>query len=67
MRLLEAVSKVLAFRAVPTTILLVLIYGIIFSTVLITDELPNVPKNQRGLNLDQAYLDLHKVRKLFSS
>ncbi|KIJ66081.1 hypothetical protein HYDPIDRAFT_110222 [Hydnomerulius pinastri MD-312] len=57
----DRVAAVLAFNTIPTTVLLVLIYGAIFSTVLVTDELPGVPKNTRGLDLDQAFLDLHQV------
>ena len=62
MHIWHSVSTVLGFRTVPTTVLLTLIYAAIFSTVLITDELPDVPKDTGGLNLDQAYADLHQVR-----
>ncbi|KAF9222451.1 hypothetical protein BS17DRAFT_708764 [Gyrodon lividus] len=55
------VATVLAFNTIPTTVLLVLIYTAIFSTVLVTDNLPAVPKHTRGLDLDQAWLDLHQV------
>ncbi|KAH7911326.1 hypothetical protein BJ138DRAFT_937247 [Hygrophoropsis aurantiaca] len=55
------VSAVLAFRTIPTTVLLVLIYAAVFSTVLITDTLPSIPKNTQGLDFTQAYADLHQV------
>ncbi|KAH7883336.1 hypothetical protein F5I97DRAFT_1904225 [Phlebopus sp. FC_14] len=61
MRILERVSAILAFRTIPTTVLVVLIYVAIFTSVLVTDELPAIPKNTRGLDVDQAYLDLHQV------
>ncbi|KAH7920604.1 hypothetical protein BV22DRAFT_1097866 [Leucogyrophana mollusca] len=61
MGFLDGVSAVLAFRTIPTTILLVLIYATVFSTVLVTDKLPSIPKNTRGLDFPQAYADLHQV------
>ncbi|KAF9237861.1 hypothetical protein BU15DRAFT_88557 [Melanogaster broomeanus] len=61
MSIRDRVAAVLAFNTIPTTVLLVLIYAAIFSTVLVTDNLPAVPKNTRGLALDQAWLDLHQV------
>jgi len=62
MQFWQSISTVLGFRTVPTTILLILVYAAVFSTVLVTDELPDVPKDQGGLDLDQAYADLHQVR-----
>lgn len=62
MKFWDAVSAVLGFRSVPTTVLLVLVYVAVFTTVLVTDELPAVPSNQGGLNITQAYADLHQVR-----
>jgi hypothetical protein len=67
MSIRNRVATVLGFNAIPTTILLVLIYAAIFSTVLVTDNLPSVPKDTRGLDLDQAWLDLHQVSLLISS
>lgn len=58
----EKISKVLGFRTLPTTIFASLIYLAVFVSVLVTDELPNVPRNQGGLDLEQAYQDLHEVR-----
>lgn len=57
----EYITSVLAFRNIPTTILILAIYIATFTSVLVTDRLPNVPKNQRGLNLTEAYADLHQV------
>ena len=50
-----------SFRTLPTTFLAVLVYLAIFISVLVTDELPATPKDQRGLNLTQAYSDLRQV------
>jgi hypothetical protein len=61
------VSTVLGFRTVPTTVLVILIYAAVFSSVLVTNELPGVPKDQGGLNIHQAYTDLHQVRFRCSS
>ena len=61
MKFWDAISSVLCFRSIPTTVLLVLVYATVFTTVLVTDELPDVPKNQDGLNISQAYADLYQV------
>ncbi|KAF8921991.1 putative zinc metalloprotease [Mucidula mucida] len=61
MTIAQKFSAVLGFRTVPTTVLVVLIYLATFISVLVTDQLANVPKNQRGLNLDEAYADLHQI------
>jgi hypothetical protein len=62
MGFLSGLSAVLAFRTIPTTILITVIYAAIFSTLLVTDQLPSVPKHTRGLDFQQAYRDLHEVR-----
>jgi hypothetical protein len=61
MQIVEAIAKVLAFRTLPTTILVVLIYGVMLSAVVVRNQVADVPKNQMGLNLAQAYEDLHHV------
>jgi hypothetical protein len=61
MGFLTGLSAVLAFRTVPTTILITVIYAAIFSALLITDQLPSVPKRTQGLDFQQAYRDLHEV------
>ena len=50
-----------AFNTIPTTVLLVFVYAAIFSAVLVTDKLPRVPGDTRGLDLDQAWSDLHQA------
>ena len=61
MRILDRIPAVLAFRTVPTAVALVVVYAAIFISVLLTDQIPSIPKHTRGLDLDQAYLDLHQV------
>lgn len=61
MSIYARLRAILAFNTVPTTVLLILIYAAIFSTVLVTDNLPQVPRDTRGLDLDRAWWDLHRV------
>ncbi|KAK0465552.1 putative zinc metalloprotease [Desarmillaria tabescens] len=61
MTLVQKITSVFAFRSLPTTVLTSLIYLAILISVLVTDDLPAVPKNRKGLDLDQAYSDLHKI------
>ncbi|CCM01529.1 uncharacterized protein FIBRA_03585 [Fibroporia radiculosa] len=49
------------FASGPVTALTVVLYGFIFWLALYTDELFDVPKDTRGLDLDRAYADLHKI------
>jgi hypothetical protein len=50
-----------AFRAIPTTLLTLITYLSVFIALVITDVLPDVPKNQGGLNIQEAYEDLRQV------
>ncbi|KAG0693423.1 hypothetical protein DFH29DRAFT_396814 [Suillus ampliporus] len=61
MGFLSGISAVFAFRTVPTTIFIAVIYAAVFSTLLVTDQLPSVPKHTRGLDFQQTYRDLHEV------
>jgi hypothetical protein len=58
---LEKAAPVLAFRAIPTILLALISYLSIFIALIVTDALPNVPQNQDGLNIQQAYEDLRQV------
>ncbi|KAI0343578.1 hypothetical protein BDW22DRAFT_1356037 [Trametopsis cervina] len=49
------------FHPVPVSVLVFLLYAAVFTSVLVTDETPGVPKNQRGLDLCEAYNDLHAI------
>ncbi|KDQ56337.1 hypothetical protein JAAARDRAFT_36511 [Jaapia argillacea MUCL 33604] len=53
-------KKFLAHRFVPT-ILVAASYIAIFAVVLVTDDPPPVPSDQGGLNLTQAWDDLHVI------
>ncbi|KAF7295517.1 Peptide hydrolase [Mycena indigotica] len=61
MQIVEAIARVLAFRTLPTTVLTITLYAALFLAILYTDEVPAVPKDQRGLNLTEAYADLHHI------
>ena len=50
------------FASAPVSVLAVLIYAIIFAAIIYTDELYDIPKNTKGLDVDRAYADLHQVR-----
>jgi hypothetical protein len=65
MKIYEMFAQVLAFRTVPTTLLLVLVYVGIFSSVLITDNLQKLPK-KGSAELEEAYADLHQVSVVLS-
>jgi acetylornithine deacetylase/succinyl-diaminopimelate desuccinylase-like protein len=61
MTLVEGIAKVFAFRTLPATVLAVLVYLVLFGAVQYGDRVPKVPKNQKGLDLAQAYADLHQI------
>lgn len=65
MAILEYISRAFAFRNTPTTVLLVAIYIAAFASVLITDELPAVPKHRR-LQVEAAYADLQQVSRVYA-
>ncbi|PPQ82431.1 hypothetical protein CVT25_008363, partial [Psilocybe cyanescens] len=54
-------ASVLGYRVLPTSIFALLAYAAIFFALTITDTLSNAPTpaKQRGLDLAQAYTDLH--------
>ncbi|KAL1759812.1 putative zinc metalloprotease [Schizophyllum commune] len=61
MGVVDYLVAAISFRTLPTTFVAVLVYLAIFISVLVTDELPATPKDQRGLNLTQAYSDLRQI------
>ena len=63
MKIVEYIARVFAFRNTPTTVLLLAVYVAIFASVLVTDQLPRVPKARRGA-VDEAYADLQAVSSL---
>ena len=54
-------ANLFRFRVWPVSVVTLLVYGAIFTAVLVTDQTPSVPKDLHGLDLDQSYRDLHKV------
>ncbi|KAJ7766790.1 hypothetical protein B0H16DRAFT_1522499 [Mycena metata] len=61
MQLVERFATVFAFRTLPTTFLALLLYAVVFGAVLFGDIVPKVPKDQKGLDLTEAYADLHQI------
>ncbi|KAF7322407.1 Peptide hydrolase [Mycena chlorophos] len=63
MQIVEGIARALGFRTLPTTVLTVAVYAALLSAVIYTDDVPSVPppKGQHGLNLTQAYADLHEI------
>ncbi|KAJ7161515.1 hypothetical protein C8R43DRAFT_337223 [Mycena crocata] len=61
MQIMETIAKVLAFRTLPTTVLVLVVYAGLFGAVLFGNQVAEVPKNQNGLDLAQAYADLHHI------
>ncbi len=61
MELKSWLSAPFKFAPIPVSVLAVLLYGVVFASVLVTDQTPAVAKDLGGLNLNQAYDDLHRV------
>ena len=58
----------MAFGSISAvTVSLIVIYAFVFSVVLVTDRVPGIPQDTRGLNLEQAFYDLHQVRVISDS
>lgn len=62
MPILDTFLSIFSFKTLPTTLLVLLAYAVVFTSVLVTDELPNVPNHRNGLNISKAYTDLRVVR-----
>ncbi|KAG1719750.1 hypothetical protein EDB19DRAFT_1836445 [Suillus lakei] len=46
---------------VHTTIFIAVIYAVVFSALLVTDQLPSMPKHTWGLDFQHTYRDLYEV------
>jgi hypothetical protein len=60
------IAPALAFRTVPNTILIVVVYVTILASVFLTNQLPPIGKSEKlrkalGLNLTEAWADLHTI------
>ena len=51
----------LKFRPIQVSVFTFLLYGLVFLSVLVNDQTPEVSDNLNGLNLAQTYEDLHQV------
>lgn len=62
--MLERLASPFKFTAASVAAVAVVIYAALFTSVLVFDDLPRVPKNTRGLDLDRAYEALSVVRHI---
>ncbi|KAH9485854.1 Vacuolar membrane protease [Psilocybe cubensis] len=63
MTITSKAASVLGYRVLPTSIVALLSYAAVFFALLFTNSLSSVPTpvKQRGLDLEQAYKDLHHI------
>jgi hypothetical protein len=59
-KIVDAILSPLVFSRYPVSILAILLYGLVFSSVLFSDSLPRVNYSE---DFDQAVTDLTKVRE----
>ena len=59
-KIVDAILSPLVFNRYPVSILVALLYGLVFASVLFSDSLPRVKDSK---DFDQAVTDLTKVRK----
>lgn len=59
-KIVDTILSPLAFNRYPVSILAVILYGLVFSSVFISDSLPKVNYSK---DFDQAITDLAKVRE----
>ena len=55
---------IFAYRTIPVTLLISSIYIAIFTALFVTDSVPEIPQDTHGLDIEQAYADLHNVSSL---
>jgi len=58
-KIADAILSPLVFNRYPVSILVALLYGLVFASVLVSDSLPRVKYTK---DFDQAVTDLTKVR-----
>lgn len=54
----------LQFTKGSTSVLLIAVYAAVFTGVLVSNSTPKIPKDTLGLDLNEAYYDLHQVLHL---
>ena len=60
------IAPLFRFAPVQVTVLALVLYAAVFISVLVLDELPSLPKDYEGLDLDQAFEALSKVSSTYS-
>jgi len=55
----------LQFTKGSTSVLLIVVYAAVFTGVLVSNSTPKIPKDTLGLDLNEAYYDLHQVGTSF--
>ena len=63
-RTAKAIFSMLRFTQTSTTLLLVAVYTVVFTGVLLSNSTSKIPEDKLGLDLNEAYYDLHQVRYL---
>jgi len=53
--------NILTYRTIPVTVLIATIYILIFLALYQTNSVSGIPEDTHGLDLEQAYVDLHHV------
>ncbi|KAJ3536744.1 hypothetical protein NM688_g6793 [Phlebia brevispora] len=61
MELKEWLKQPFKFTAIPVSVFAVLLYGSVFIAALLADQTAKVSKNLGGLDLAQAFDDLHRI------
>ncbi|KAI1790376.1 hypothetical protein LXA43DRAFT_512127 [Ganoderma leucocontextum] len=59
--MLERLALPFKFTTTSVAAFAVVIYAVLFTSVLVLDDLPRVPRNTRGLDLDRGYEALSKI------
>ena len=59
--MLERLASLVKFSSTSVTTVAIVLYAAVFASVLVLDELPGVPKNTHGLDLDRGYEALSQV------
>jgi len=55
----------LQFTETSTSKFMIAVYAAVFTGVLVSNSTPKIPNDTLGLDLNEAYYDLHQVLYLF--
>ena len=53
------------FTKSPMSVFMIAVYAAVFAGVLVSNSTPKIPNDTLGLDLNEAYYDLHQVLYLF--